>query len=61
MTGTMAAVLNTAVLAPLFSVKGPLQVAYAAALIGGGVFLIALVASFFLPSPTPEIEKEAGA
>ncbi len=59
MTGTMAAILNTAVLAPLFPGKGPIQVAYAAATIGGGVFLIALVASFALPSPHVEIEKEA--
>jgi MFS family permease len=61
MTGTMAAILNTAVLAPLFPGTGPVQVAYAAATIGGGVFLIALLASFALPSPHVEIEKEAGA
>jgi MFS family permease len=60
MTGTMAAILNTAVLAPLFPGTGPVQVAYAAATIGGGVFLIALIASFVLPSPHTEIENEAG-
>jgi hypothetical protein len=55
----MAAILNTAVLAPLFPGKPPIQVATASAAIGGGVFLIALIASFFLPSPVPEMEKEA--
>jgi MFS family permease len=62
MTGTMAAILNTAVLAPLFAGDGklgPLHVAYAAAVIGGAAFFIALLASFVLPSPSAEIEKEA--
>lgn len=61
MIGTMAAILNTAVLAPLFPGQPPIQVAGAAAVIGSGAFLIALVASFVLPSPVEEFEKEAKA
>lgn len=53
MIGTMAALLNTRVLAPMF--EGipdlPMKVAAAAAVIGGTVYLIAFVASFFLPDP----------
>jgi MFS family permease len=57
MLGTMAATLNTELLAPkLFaSVEGnPQRVAYAAALIGGTVYLIALGLSFLLPRPKDE-------
>jgi MFS family permease len=61
MVGTMAAILNTAVLAPLFPGTSPIQVSYAAATIGGSVFLIALIASFVLPPSHLETEKEAGA
>jgi hypothetical protein len=60
MIGTMAATLNTEWLSKSFenvTKSVPLQVAYAAAVIGGTAFLIALIASFFLPSPKPEIEK----
>jgi hypothetical protein len=72
MLGTMAATLNTEIVSKLFSPDGgwehvlphwllsgspALRVAYAAAAIGGSAYLIALVASFFLPSPRPEIEK----
>ena len=53
MIGTMAATLNTTVLAPELGV-GPLGVAKAAAVIGGSVYLIALVASLFLPEPESE-------
>jgi hypothetical protein len=53
MVGTMAATLNTVVLAGLFG-GGPAGVATAAAVIGGAVYLIALAASFFLPEPKPE-------
>jgi hypothetical protein len=58
MIGTMAATLNTEVLAGLFSGTPPLQVAYAAGVIGGAVYLIALVASFFLPAPHAEVEEQ---
>jgi MFS family permease len=53
MIGTMAATLNTEYLSSLFpeSLTPPLQVAAAAAVIGGSVYAIALVASFFLPAP----------
>ncbi len=61
MVGTMAAILNTAVLAPRLPGERPIQVATAAAVIGGGAFLIALIASFALPSPVAEMEKEAKA
>jgi hypothetical protein len=36
-----------------------MQVAQAAGVIGGSVYLIALIATFFLPSPPAELEKHA--
>lgn len=56
MLGTMAATLNTEVLAPMFnSVEGnPLKVAHAAAVIGGTAFFVALLLSFALPRPKDE-------
>jgi MFS family permease len=61
MLGTMAATLNTELLAPLFTeISGsPLEVngkrvAAAAAVIGGSVYLIALLLSFALPRPKDE-------
>jgi MFS family permease len=51
MIGTMGALLNTELVAPLFSGTPPMQVAQAAGVIGGSVFLLALLASFFLPKP----------
>jgi MFS family permease len=60
MIGTMAAFLNTGLLAPMFGGTSPsMQVASAAGVIGGSVFLIALLASFLLPSPHAEVEKQA--
>jgi MFS family permease len=60
MIGTMAAFLNTDILAERFSgTPPPLQVASAAGVIGGSVYLIALLATFFLPSPHAEVEKQA--
>lgn len=53
MLGTMAAPLNTVFLSELLG-GGPKGVAMAAAVIGGAVFLIAFVASFFLPTPQHE-------
>jgi hypothetical protein len=55
MLGTMAAVLNTELLAPLFSGDNPQKVATAAACIGGAVYVMAFVLTFFLPVPK-EIE-----
>jgi len=56
MIGTMAATLNTEWLSKLFATEfdkpTPLDVAKAAALIGGVVYLIAFAMSFLLPSPT---------
>ena len=57
MIGTMAAVLNTSLISTWFSGGPPMQVAQAAAVIGGTVFAIALVASFLLPKPADENEK----
>jgi MFS family permease len=59
MIGTMAATLNTEVLSKLFSGPPPLQVAQAAGVIGGTVYFIALLATFLLPSPQQEEEKQA--
>jgi hypothetical protein len=49
----MAATLNTELLSPLFTQykENPERVAHAAALIGGVVYAIALLLSFFLPKP----------
>jgi len=54
MIGTMAATLNTEVLSTMFSGPPPMQVASAAGVIGGTVYLIALAATFLLPSPQDE-------
>jgi MFS family permease len=59
MIGTMAATLNTGWLYRLFDGSRQMQVAQAAGLIGFSVYLIALVASFWLPSPQKEEEKLA--
>src|SRR5205823_3027616 len=54
MIGTMAATLNTEILAKMFPGTPPLQVASAAGVIGGSVYLIALAATFLLPTPQEE-------
>jgi MFS family permease len=59
MLGTMAAVVNTELLAPLFfpgegPEKNPLRVATAAAIIGGCVYALAIALSFLLPPPREE-------
>ena len=60
MIGTMAATLNTEFLAKMFKTPaGPMEVASAAAVIGGAAYLIALLASFMLPHPHEEVEKQA--
>lgn len=59
MLGTMAATLNTELLAGLFTGSRPMQVAAAAGVIGGAVYLIALLATFLLPHPHEEVEKQA--
>lgn len=60
MIGTMAATLNTEVLSRYMPADSPpLQVAAAAGAIGGTVYLIALSASFLLPAPHAEVEKQA--
>ena len=57
MIGTMAATLNTEFLAGFLSDPGtpnPIKVANAAAVIGGGAFLLAFILSFLLPPPMTE-------
>lgn len=57
MIGTMAATVNTEFLAGFLSDPGtpnPIKVANAAAVIGGGAFLVALILSFLLPPPMTE-------
>jgi MFS family permease len=54
MLGTMGAVVNTELLAPLFPGSNPHQVAIAAAVIGSSVYALALLSTFFLPPPRPE-------
>jgi hypothetical protein len=56
----MAAIVNTELLAPLFSGENPHKVAMAAAVIGASVYAIALVLSFLLPPPIAEREGKAG-
>jgi hypothetical protein len=51
MLGTMAALLNTEILAPLFEGDNPTKVATAAAVIGGSVYAFALFLSFLMPAP----------
>jgi MFS family permease len=59
MLGTMAATLNTELLAPLFSGDNPQKVATAAAVIGATVYAVALVMSFLLPPPIAEGEGKS--
>jgi MFS family permease len=54
MLGTMAATLNTELLAPLFEGDNPAKVATAAAVIGGAAYFLALVLSFLMPAPKAE-------
>jgi len=54
MIGTMAATLNTEFLSKMFPGSPPMQVATAAAIIGGTVYFVAFLASFFLPVPKEE-------
>ncbi|MGL6073044.1 MAG: MFS transporter [Fimbriiglobus sp.] len=54
MLGTMAATFNTEFLSQLFTGPNPMKVATAAAIIGGTVYFLALVSSFFLPTAKEE-------
>lgn len=54
MIGTMAATLNTEVLSKQFDGPPAMQVATAAAIIGGTVYAIALGMTFMLPTPKAE-------
>lgn len=57
MIGTMAATLNTEVVSKMFTGTPPAQVAMAAGVIGGSVYVIALLASFLLPAPKDEVQE----
>src|SRR5262249_42057908 len=60
MIGTMAATLNTEIIAPMFTAdENPLRVAKAAAVLGCTGYVVALVLSFLLPAPRAEAEKPA--
>ena len=60
MIGTMAATLNTGSQPRFVGLPPPMQVAKAAAVISGAPHhLIALIATFLLPSPHEEVEKQA--
>lgn len=54
MIGTSASLLTTAVVAPLIPGNPYVQVATAAAIVGGGVYLLALLLTAFLPEPTAD-------
>jgi MFS family permease len=54
MIGTMAATMNTEVLSTLFTGSNSMKVAMAAAVIGGTVYLVAFITSFWLPEPRSE-------
>ena len=57
MVGTSAAYLTTNVVAPLMPSESAFQqVAMAAAVVGGGAYLLAFVLSFVLPEVTEEVE-----
>ncbi len=60
MIGTSAALLTTEVLAPMMSGANTYdKVAMAAGIVGTGVFVIAVVLSFFLPEPEQEALSES--
>lgn len=60
MLGTSAAFLTTNVLAPMTSGKTTFdQVAIAAGLVGTTVFVIGLIATFFLPEPKAEMDAQS--
>jgi hypothetical protein len=59
MIGTFASLLTTAVVAPIMPGATPFaRVAYAAATVGGTVFVIAFVTSFFLPEPAYAADQD---
>jgi MFS family permease len=57
MVGTFAALLTNTIVRPYMPGDSvPVQLAYAAALVGTSVYVIGFVASFFMPEPKPEVE-----
>ena len=57
MVGTSASFVTTSVVAPLVAGGTSLQVATAAAVVGGAVYLVGLALSFFLPEPPAEANR----
>ena len=51
MIGTFAALLTTSIVASMPGPSVPLKLAYAAALVGTGAYVIGVIASFWLPEP----------
>jgi MFS family permease len=58
MIGTFAALVTTSWVAPHMPGSGAAQTAYGAAVVGGSVYLIALIASFCLPEPTYAADQD---
>jgi hypothetical protein len=57
MVGTFAALLTNTIVRPYMPGDSvPVQLAYAAALVGTSVYVIGFVASLFMPEPRPEVE-----
>ena len=54
MIGTFAALLTTSLVASMPGPSVPLKLAYAAALVGTGAYVIGVIASFWLPEPEQE-------
>jgi hypothetical protein len=51
MIGTCAALVTTSLVPLMPGGSVPIQLAYASALVGGGAYLIGVIASFWLPEP----------
>jgi hypothetical protein len=58
MIGTFAALVTTSWVAPLMPGSVAAQTAYGAAVVGGSVYVIAFIASFFLPEPTYAVDQD---
>jgi hypothetical protein len=54
MIGTMAALVTTSLVQSMPGASVPIRLAYASALVGTSVYVIGVVASFFLPEPKSE-------
>ena len=60
MIGTSAAFVTTSILAPMMTADNSyMQTCKAAAIVGGGVFVLGLILSFYLPEPKGDAEERA--